>query len=39
MIMDKISAMLRAKYILGEEISLFAPEERKMKPPVELYRS
>lgn len=38
MIMDKISAMLRAKYILGEEIDLFAPEERKMKPPVELYR-
>jgi len=39
MIMDKISAMLRAKYILGEEISFFAPEERKMKSPVELYRA
>ncbi|KAB8308422.1 MULTISPECIES: phosphonate ABC transporter, permease protein PhnE [Rahnella] len=38
MTMDKISAMLRAKYILGEEIDLFVPEERKMKPPVELYK-
>lgn len=38
MTMDKISSMLRAKYILGEEIDLFVPEERKMKPPVELYR-
>jgi phosphonate transport system permease protein len=38
MTMDKISAMLRAKYIHGEEIDLFEPEERKMKPPVELYR-
>ncbi|AVF35304.1 phosphonate ABC transporter, permease protein PhnE [Rahnella sikkimica] len=38
MMMDKISAMLRAKYILGEEIDLFVPEERKMKPPVELYK-
>lgn len=38
MTMDKISAMLRAKYILGEEINLFVPEERKMKPPVELYK-
>ncbi|MFU2318301.1 phosphonate ABC transporter, permease protein PhnE [Rahnella sp. PCH160] len=38
MMMDKISAMLRAKYIMGEEIDLFMPEERKMKPPVELYK-
>lgn len=38
MTMDKISAMLRAKYIHGEEIPLFEPEERKPKTPVELYR-
>ncbi|QLK61880.1 phosphonate ABC transporter, permease protein PhnE [Enterobacteriaceae bacterium Kacie_13] len=38
MTMDKISAMLRAKYIHGEEIDLFEPEERKSKTPVELYR-
>ncbi|MFS7358021.1 phosphonate ABC transporter, permease protein PhnE [Rahnella inusitata] len=38
MTMDKISAMLRAKYINGEEIDLFEPEERKSKTPVELYR-
>ncbi|QUT16838.1 phosphonate ABC transporter, permease protein PhnE [Rahnella inusitata] len=38
MTMDKISAMLRAKYIHGEEINLFEPEERKSKTPVELYR-
>ncbi|WP_413529353.1 phosphonate ABC transporter, permease protein PhnE [Rahnella inusitata] len=38
MTMDKISAMLRAKYIHGEEIDLFEPEERKLKTPVELYR-
>ena len=36
MTMDKISAMLRAKYIHGEEIDLFEPEERKSKTPVEL---
>lgn len=38
MIMDKISAMLRAKYIQGEEIALFEPEVRRSKTPVELYR-
>ena len=38
MTMDKISAMLRAKYIHGEEIDLFEPEERTSKTPVELYR-
>ncbi|MEE8729341.1 MAG: phosphonate ABC transporter, permease protein PhnE [Rahnella inusitata] len=38
MTLDKISAMLRAKYIHGEEIDLFEPEERKSKTPVELYR-
>ena len=38
MIMDKISAMLRAKYIQGEEIELFEPEVRRSKTPVELYR-
>ena len=38
MIMDKISAMLRAKYIQGEEIALFEPEVLRSKTPVELYR-
>lgn len=38
MAMDKISSILRAKYIHGEDIDLFeAPP--KPKPPIELYKS
>ncbi|MGV8926147.1 MAG: phosphonate ABC transporter, permease protein PhnE [Ewingella sp.] len=37
MAMDKISAILRAKYIHGEDIDLFEPP-RKPKAPVQLYR-
>lgn len=37
MTMDKISSILRAKYIHGEDIDLFEPP-RKPKTPVKLYR-
>ena len=37
MAMDKISSILRAKYIHGEDIVLFEPP-RKQKTPVKLYR-
>jgi phosphonate transport system permease protein len=38
MAMDKISSMLRAKYIIGDEIDLYKPEQNK-RPKIELYRS
>ncbi len=38
MTMDKISSMLRAKYIIGNEIDLYKPEETR-RPKMELFRS